>query len=453
MADLPNLPELEAEWAIFMENRSGPRGQWTQDQRWRADNPVELQALVTYREGGARPTLVTEPGRRMVAHLDAWHKAKGEDEPPPPPPPPDGVLRWSPPTGWNGNDPTQGASFPTYQQITLTGGAQSLTLDDNIDYYLQLDTKNFRSGDNSGSGRSLGLHINGGRNVVLIGGAILFEHTSRNDSAGILVDRGNPNGKVFIEGVHIDAVNDIVLRTAREVYIQNCRLLATKRLASGAGTDLHSDCLQIWGAEYHPSVLPCKGIFMDKVSMFIDFTAIVPSIEVNHDASRGFPMVDPLKFHRWRCDFHPRYPDKIIALYEYPCSGLTASVTNNGPYPEKVGESWAEPSMHPGGYERKIDDVVIARDLSPVFVTFPYEIKNPAGQNLYVSPPGNVGGNAPYNIAGKAGIGNYLTFDREPKFAGFKWYIGTPPASKGAVNGQFCPDGVAGANYRPVGYA
>jgi hypothetical protein len=364
---------------------------------------------------------------------------------------PIGILRWRP-RGWNGGDPTLASSFPNHTPINLSSGAQTLNLNDNIDYYLNMGTINFQSGDNGATGRSLGLHLNGGRDIVIVGGASFFNHTVRNDSNNILVDQGNPAGKVFLEGLHLESVNCIVLRTAREVYVQNCRLISKKYLTNGQDTDLHSDCIQIWGASYNVKEVPLKGLFLDMVSMYVDFSAIVPSIEINHNASAGFPMVDPLIFEFWRTDFHPRLASKIIVLYMYAASGLTASVQNTGPYPARVGESWAEPSMHPSGYERKIDDVVIITDLSPTLGTLPYEIKNPAGQNLYVTPPGNVGGNAPYAVAGAAGVGNYLTFDRVPNMVNHKWWIGTPPSSRGAVNGQFCPAGVAGASYVSPGY-
>ena len=61
------VAELDAAWAVFLENRSGGRGNWTQDQRWRADNPGEWVKLLAYRDGtGPRPSLASEPGRRMV---------------------------------------------------------------------------------------------------------------------------------------------------------------------------------------------------------------------------------------------------------------------------------------------------------------------------------------------------------------------------------------------------
>lgn len=88
MAALPNLADLEAEWAEFMFNRPGDRPDWSQDQKWRADNPGKTAALLTYRQGGARPNFTTSkpgsPERRMLRHLDAYIKAKGAPEPPPP---------------------------------------------------------------------------------------------------------------------------------------------------------------------------------------------------------------------------------------------------------------------------------------------------------------------------------------------------------------------------------
>lgn len=96
---LANLPDLEAEWAVFMHNRDGNRNQWSQDQKWRADNPDKMSKLSTYRGGGARPDFSGSAAGsvelRMLHHLDAYAKAK-EDGPIPPPPGlpfPEAVLR------------------------------------------------------------------------------------------------------------------------------------------------------------------------------------------------------------------------------------------------------------------------------------------------------------------------------------------------------------------------
>lgn len=71
------LAALNREWAVFLEDRAGTRKAWTQDQRWRADNPGEYALLLAYRGGGAMPVLSSEPGRRMVEHVAAWRLAGG----------------------------------------------------------------------------------------------------------------------------------------------------------------------------------------------------------------------------------------------------------------------------------------------------------------------------------------------------------------------------------------
>lgn len=102
---LENLADLEAEWAEFMHDREGKRGVWSQDQRWRADNPGKLEKLVAYRADQAQRPGEFEtaergsPERRMLEHLDAWHKARKTEEPPPPPPPP------PPPSGYGAKLP------------------------------------------------------------------------------------------------------------------------------------------------------------------------------------------------------------------------------------------------------------------------------------------------------------------------------------------------------------
>lgn len=66
---------LKREWDEFMHDRATPnRAQWTQDQRWRKDNPGALAALIAYRDGGERPFVPTAGGTlaRMIQHIDAW---------------------------------------------------------------------------------------------------------------------------------------------------------------------------------------------------------------------------------------------------------------------------------------------------------------------------------------------------------------------------------------------
>jgi hypothetical protein len=80
---LPNLSALESEWAQFTLDKTGPRAQWTQDQRWRADNPGAYQQLLAYRAGtGPRPVLPPGTGARMVFQVDAYLIANENVVPP-----------------------------------------------------------------------------------------------------------------------------------------------------------------------------------------------------------------------------------------------------------------------------------------------------------------------------------------------------------------------------------
>lgn len=78
---------LDTSWAIFMEDKPGGRGNWTLDQKYRNDNPGELEKLLAYKNGGARPTLTTATGRRMVEVITAIRELKDVTVPPPAPAP------------------------------------------------------------------------------------------------------------------------------------------------------------------------------------------------------------------------------------------------------------------------------------------------------------------------------------------------------------------------------
>lgn len=87
MAD--NRAELWASWQEFMRDRPGKRAGWTQDQRWRADNPGQLNQLVLYLNGGPRPNVPVDGGTmaRMVYVLDAYLKVVAPTGPAEPLPP------------------------------------------------------------------------------------------------------------------------------------------------------------------------------------------------------------------------------------------------------------------------------------------------------------------------------------------------------------------------------
>lgn len=432
---LENLPDLEAEWAVFMEDRAGGRNKWTQDQRWRADNPGELASLVAYRESGApRPALNTATGRRMVEHVSAYLKAKGTTPPPPPP----GVLRYRPP-GWNGGDPTDARSFPGYEVRTITGPGP-LNLDNAKDYYLEMGSVAWSS---VASGRSY-IGINGGRNVVLVGGEVNFNRTNATDDmTAFLLDGGDPNGQVYFEGLDLDGSNGITVRTKRKLVLQNSRVEVWAY--NYQHSNIHPDIVQVWGAA--TSHVPCKGIYMHKATGLTSYTGLVNLVEISPSVAGG--QTDPLE---WVCDevnIRPRVrPDgtKDAGAYAYHCSGPTGQT--DGPYTVHKGDVYAElPTGGGGAYTRPIDGIVCLRYIRPdgSLSIFPYEIRRPDGTVVYTSPDQPTGGNGPF--AETTRLGNYLTFSRVPALAGRRWFIGNPP------DGDFCPAGVPGAGYVSPGYA
>jgi hypothetical protein len=328
---------------------------------------------------------------------------------------PPGTLRWKPP-GY--------PAYAGYNRITATGGAQRLDLNNNSDYLVTLGSKQWSS---LASGRSIGLHINGGRNVVVIGGALLFNGTNPSDDAvAVMVDGGTDAGIVHLEGLNIDCANGITVRSKRIVQIENCRVRV--RAFQDQYANIHPDMVQIWGTGIQPA-----AIRMHKFTGFTRYSGL------------SCLESDPLVWERYEVDLHPDTNvngSKDASNYAYMTNGATGQA--GGPYCEYKGEVYAElPTGGGGAYLRKIDDLCCARSVSPLLV-FPYEIKSPAGAVLYTSPANPTGGNSP-NAAG-TGTGNYLTYDRVPKFVGHKWIIGKPPG------GEFVPATVPGPSYVSPGY-
>lgn len=70
------LEALNREWQVWLE-KTGSTGKKTQAENWRLANQGEYDKLLTYRNGGPKPTLVTSFGRQMVEHVTAWIKAGG----------------------------------------------------------------------------------------------------------------------------------------------------------------------------------------------------------------------------------------------------------------------------------------------------------------------------------------------------------------------------------------
>jgi hypothetical protein len=133
------------------------------------------------------------------------------------------LLTWAPPAL---TDPAR---------IDVTNANRRLFLDDQRDYRLYVVEPLARE-----------LWIEGGRNVVVIGGHVRIDArgtpTPYQDNTAVKVRYGNPEGVVHLEGLQIDGPNvadAFGLATRRVVQIQNVRVEGTYDV-KGA----HPDCVQ-----------------------------------------------------------------------------------------------------------------------------------------------------------------------------------------------------------------
>ena len=119
--------------------------------------------------------------------------------------------------------------------VTVTNANRRLYLDNARDYRLNIAEPLKRE-----------LWIEGGRNVVVIGGRITIDQlggdTSYQDNTAIKVRFGAAGGTVHLEGILIDGayVNDAIgIATPRNVQIENVRVERTYEIKGG-----HPDCVQ-----------------------------------------------------------------------------------------------------------------------------------------------------------------------------------------------------------------
>jgi hypothetical protein len=269
---------------------------------------------------------------------------------------------------------------------------------------------------------------------------VLFNRTNAtDDQTCFLLDGGDPNGQIYMEGLNLSGANGVTVRTKRKVVIQNSRIEVWTW--NYQDQNIHPDIVQVWGAD--ASHVPCKGIYMNKVTGITAYSGLVCLVEKPPAGSQ----VDPLE---WACDEVNLKPhvrpngNKDAGNYAYQCSGPTGQA--NGPFCVHKGNVYAElPTGGGGAYTRPIDGIVILKYIgSSGNVYFPYEIHKADGTTVYTSPAAPTGGNGPLAETQKAG--NYLTFERVPQFVGRRWYIGAPPG------GDFCKAGVPGPNYVSPGY-
>jgi hypothetical protein len=121
--------------------------------------------------------------------------------------------------------------------IYVSNANRRLFLDDSRDYRLVITEPLGRE-----------LWIEGGRNVVVVGGRISIDElgadSSYDDNTAVKIRGGDPAGTVHLEGLLIDGrfvADGIAIATGRDVQIQNVRV---ERAHEGI-KDAHADCVQV----------------------------------------------------------------------------------------------------------------------------------------------------------------------------------------------------------------
>jgi len=338
-----------------------------------------------------------------------------------------GKLKWQPP-GWNGQDPRKSTSFPGYTVVNITGpGVYNLS--SGTDYFLKIQDGGV-SWSNSNARDSV--NIVGGRNRVIVGGSIIGTSTATtSDHVALLIDDGDASGITHLEGLYLESVNGITLRTKQTVQIEYCHVVT--RAYQNDHSTAHPDLIQIWDRG------PCT-IRQDWFTGYSAYTGLTCLL-----------APDPLSWERNNTNVRPWIipGDSQGTVSTYHTAGPVGQA--GGPYCTYTSNRlWIQPGNYNASTVRKLDDVLVLKHLSGGLNLFPYDIYSPADALLYASPSVPTGGNSPVNVG--AGYGNYLVV-RQAEYLGQRWYYGTPPQSQGAdANGDFVPAAKVGNNYVPVGY-
>jgi hypothetical protein len=186
-----------------------------------------------------------------AADLAAFLRTPPPD--PEPEPPAGAKLTWKPPT----------LTSPT--TVDVTNATRTRTLDTSKDYIVNVTEKITEAG---------GIQIQGGRNVVLIGGEI---HNSKWHASGSEREKSNRalyvhkfTGTFHVEGLwahgNISDFIDVDSRPSNTVLqVQNCRAEGLSSVAAEASN--HADVIQSWGG-------PTGALRVDRLTGYSDYQGI-----------------------------------------------------------------------------------------------------------------------------------------------------------------------------------
>jgi hypothetical protein len=211
--------------------------------------------------------------------------------------------------------------------INVTNANRRLFLDNSRDYRLNITEPLKRE-----------LWIEGGRNVVVIGGRITIDvlgtASGYQDNVGIKVRFGDPSGTVHLEGLLIDGpyvLDGLGIATGRNVQIQNVRVERVYDGIKGA----HSDCVQIQQGVGHLRMdgFTCST---DRQGIFLgDHDGAIRSADLRRVNMYGVPG----KHLFWQTN--PTYPVTLTNFWLTVASGYTPwAPFGYWPYPQQDGLTW-----------------------------------------------------------------------------------------------------------------
>ena len=212
--------------------------------------------------------------------------------------------------------------------VTVTNANRRLYLDNSRDYRLNIVEHLNRE-----------LWIEGGRNVVVVGGHITVDQlggsTPYQDNTAVKIRFGDPTGVVHVEGLLIDGSwlsDGFAIATGRDVQIQNVRVERAYDMIKNA----HADCLQIQQGVGHLRMdrFTCstqrQGIFLG------DHDGAIGGADLRRVDLYGAPGTHLL----WQTS--PSYP---VALFDVRL-GIAADFKSWAPfgywvYPQRDGRTYA----------------------------------------------------------------------------------------------------------------
>jgi hypothetical protein len=214
-------------------------------------------------------------------------------------------LAWSPPA----------LSNPV--TVSVTNANSRLFLDDSRDYRLNIAEPLKRE-----------LWIEGGRNVVVIGGHINIDQLgggdSYQDNTALKIRYGAAGGTVHVEGLLIDGpyvADGIALATPRNVQIENVRVERTYNNIKGA----HADCVQVQQGvgQLRMDRFTCttehQGVFLDGSIGGVDLRRVnLHGAPGRHLLWQTTPSFD-VALTNVRLDINPQYqPWAPFGFWVYP---------------------------------------------------------------------------------------------------------------------------------------